>query len=114
MSWRLPEMPATVSSPALLYLMEIAAYQTVARVLDEGDTTVGVESQFQHIASAPIGTAVLASAQVIQVDGNRIRFAVEIRDTKEILARGEHVRAVVNKERFQAKLRKKAELLQYE
>ena len=48
------------------------------------------------------------TATVTAVEGSRISFDVEVRDTIEPVGHGQHVRFMINKEKQAGRLRKKA------
>ena len=92
------------ATPSMVALMENAAMNAVAPVLPEGSTTVGTEINTTHIKPTALGDEVEATATLMHVEGRKLSFAVEARDTKGIIGRGTHVRFVVDVERFLAKL----------
>lgn len=98
------DMPV-FATPAMVALMENAAMQAVAGALPEGSTTVGAEMCVTHIKPSGIGTEIIASAVVTEVDGRRITFTVGARDAEGLIGEGTHVRFVVDRTRFLAKVR---------
>ncbi len=75
--------------------------------LDPGEASVGVAFDFEHLAATPAGDTVVATAKVVAVEGSRISLEFEARDSHELVARGKHVRMVIDKERFRRRLKKK-------
>ncbi len=106
-SFRKPDAPPVLATPWLLYLMETAAYQAIKPHLDEGEASVGTGFHFEHLAPTPAGDTVVAMAKVIAVEGNRVTLELEARDSHELIARGTHVRAIIDKRRFAQRLKKK-------
>jgi predicted thioesterase len=106
-NFRKPDAPAVLSTPWLLYVMETAAYETIKPHLDPGEASVGTGFQFDHLAPTPAGEVVIATAKVTAVEGKRVTLELEARDSLEVIARGTHVRAVIDKGRFAARLKKK-------
>lgn len=92
------------ATPSMVALMENAAMNAVAPFLPEGSTTVGTEINTTHIKPSALGDEVEATATLMHVEGRKLSFAVEARDTEGIIGRGTHVRFVVDVERFLAKL----------
>ena len=86
-------------------LMENAAMLAVAGALPEGATTVGAEMNVTHIKPSGLGTEVIASAVVTEVDERKITFTVGARDAEGLIGEGTHVRFVVDRARFLAKVR---------
>jgi predicted thioesterase len=106
-SFRRPGMPPVFATPWLLDVMETAAYEAIRPHLDPGEASVGVGFEFKHLAPTPAGDTVVATARVTEVKGKVIRLDFEARDSHEFVARGKHLRAVVNLNRFRERLDKK-------
>ncbi len=98
------DMPV-FATPAMVALMENAAMLAVAGALPEGATTVGAEMNVTHIKPSGLGTEVIASAVVTEVDERKITFTVGARDAEGLIGEGTHVRFVVHRARFLAKVR---------
>jgi predicted thioesterase len=91
----------------MLLAMEHAARESVLPHLDHGEDTVGVGFEFEHVAAAPIGSKVIATAELTAVNGRRLHFRIEACDELEPIGRGTHVRAVVDVGRFADRMREK-------
>ena len=102
-----PDVPKVLASPHMLYAMEHAAREAVLDHLDPHEDTVGVGFEFEHCAAAPIGSTVIATASLTVIDGRKLHFAIEARDEVEVIGRGKHVRAVVDKVKFAERMRTK-------
>ena len=98
------DMPV-FATPAMVALMENAAMLAVAGALPEGATTVGAEMNVTHIKPSGLGTEVIASAVVTAVDEPQITFTVGARAAEGLIGEGTHVRFVVDRARFLAKVR---------
>ena len=96
---------AVLATPAMVALMENAAMNAVAPALPQGSTTVGAEMNTTHIKPSAIGAKVRAVATLTAVEGRKLTFDVEACDEVGAIGKGTHVRFVVDKERFMAKLR---------
>jgi fluoroacetyl-CoA thioesterase len=107
-NFRKPDAPAVLATPWLLYVMETAAYEAIKPHLDTGEASVGTGFQFEHLAPTPAGDVVVATAKVTAIEGKRVILELEARDSREVIARGTHVRAVIDKKRFAERLKKKA------
>ena len=88
------------ATPCMVALMEGAACEAIAEGLDEGETTVGIELNIQHIAATPVGMDVRAEAEVTAVEGKIITFSLRSYDEAGEIGRGTHKRALVNSQRF--------------
>lgn len=93
-------MPAVLSTPQLVGLLERTARMTLAPLLDANERTVGIEIELRHLAPTPVGQRVTCVARVIHAEGREVSFHVEARDEHEVIARGSHRRAVIRVESF--------------
>ena len=95
-----------LATPAMLALMENAAMTAVAPSLPEDSTTVGGHISSSHLMPTPCGETVTATAVLTVVNGNRLTFHVSAHDSRgNLLGEGEHLRFVVNRDRFLAKIK---------
>lgn len=101
-------MPAVLSTPNLVGILERTARQAIAPFLDPEERSVGVELDLRHLAPAPPGAKVTAIARVISTNGRFVDFQLEARDEQELLIRGVHKRAVVNVNSFTKRVHSKA------
>jgi predicted thioesterase len=93
-------MPAVLSTPSLIGLIERTARQALTPLLDANERTVGMEIDLRHLAPTPVGAKVTLTVRVIRAEGREVTFAVEARDEHETIARGVHKRAVIRVESF--------------
>ncbi len=93
------------ATPAMIALMENAAMRAVASALPEGSTTVGAEMNITHLKPSGLGAAITASAVVTAVEGRKITFSVGARDDEGMIGEGTHVRFIVDRGRFLAKVK---------
>lgn len=96
-----------LATPIMVALMEGAAVDCVERLLQEGQESLGILIDVEHIAPTPVGLAVTATARLIEVDGRTLSFEVEARDPHGLIGRGRHKRVVVDSARFRAKAQAK-------
>lgn len=88
------------ATPALVGLMETAAFNASQPHLAAGQTSVGVEVNIKHLAATPVGMKVRARAEVTAVEGRRISFNVEAWDEVEKIGEGTHSRVIVDESKF--------------
>lgn len=92
---------ATVfSTPFMIMLMERAAREALRPFLNEGEESVGVEVQVEHLGPAALGDTVRGVARVTAVDGRRVHFDVQAFAGDREIGRGTHRRAVVTLNRI--------------
>lgn len=101
-------MPAVLSTPSLVGIMERTARQALQPFLEADERTVGIEIELRHLAPTPVGARVTCTARVVHSDGKEISFQVEARDEHELVARGSHKRAVIRVESFARRVQRKA------
>lgn len=94
-----------LATPAMVALMENAAMRAVEKELPEGSTTVGALMNTTHVKPSPVGAEVSAEATLVEVDGRKLVFAVKASDKSGIIGEGTHVRYVVDREKFLAKMK---------
>ena len=99
------DMPV-LATPAMLALMENAAMLAVADSLADGETTVGGHIESSHLKPSKIGDKIMATAEVIKVDGKKIEFKVSVHCNDILLGEGTHLRFIVDRNRFIEKLNK--------
>jgi fluoroacetyl-CoA thioesterase len=93
-------MPLVYGTPMMIMLMEKASGLAVAGHLPSEWVTVGAEVNIRHLAPTPIGRTVTATAQVVEVLGRSILFAVEAHDGERKIGEGTHRRGAVNLQSF--------------
>jgi len=92
------------STPSMMALMEEAAMRAVAPYLPEGMTTVGGQIASSHMKPTVHGCVVSATATLVEVDGRKLRFKISACDDEGVIGEGEHLRFVVDKMKFMARL----------
>jgi predicted thioesterase len=89
-------------TPAVVALLELAAVHAVAPALEPNQTTVGMRLDLEHVAPTVVGRTVTGYARVEEVNGRRIGFTIEASDPSGVIARGSHIRVVVDRDLFMA------------
>ena len=89
-----------LATPVMVMMMEEAALNAVEGLLPEGHQTVGTRLDITHTAATPVGMRVIATAQLVKVDGRKLTFHVSAKDEKEPISEGIHERIIVNVARF--------------
>lgn len=98
-----------LGTPHLVGLLEMAAWNATREHLPEGMVTVGTSINVRHLAATPLGMAVTAHAELVEVDGRRLLFRLWAEDAVERVGEAEHERFVAPLDRLLAKARSKAE-----
>ena len=92
------------ATPMMIALMESAACEALSDALEAGQTSVGTQISVSHTAAAPLGSTITAAATVTNVSGRKIEFAVTASDDAGEIGNGTHVRFIVDKTKFMAKM----------
>lgn len=101
------EMPPVFATANMIAFVEWTCVAALAPYLVPQQRTVGTRVEMSHLAATPIGMAVTAEIELVEVDGRRLRFKVSCRDEKEPIGDGFHERMVVAIDRFMARLARK-------
>ncbi len=95
------------ATPAMIALIEETCWRSVAQQLEEGQGTVGTLLNVKHLAPTPLGMTVKCESELIEVDGRRILFSVNVYDETGLVGSGTHERFIINESKFQAKANSK-------
>jgi predicted thioesterase len=98
-----PRLPAVLSTPAMIGMMEVAAAQAVMPALREGAITVGTRIEVDHLKAVGPGATVRSWARLVKYEGRFLVFEVESRSGEHLIGRGRVFRAIVHPEEHGAK-----------
>ena len=79
--------------------------------LGEGEDTVGMRVEFDHLAATLTGHEVTIATHVAEVEGRRVVSKCTIRDKVGVLGQGSHSRYIVDMGRTAAKLEERRAML---
>jgi len=99
-------LPPVLATPVMIMMMENAALNAIKPYLDEGESAVGTHVDVVHQAATPEGLRVTASAEVTNIDGQRIDFRIEATDGTQVVGTGTHERRVINLAKFSERLKR--------
>lgn len=94
-----------LASPVLIRLMETASVKALQGQLMSGMTSVGQRIEVTHVAPTPVGMEVVATATLVEVEGRHLVFSVVVEDQGGVIGKGTHVRMVVDKSRFEDRIK---------
>ena len=103
-----PYVPHVYATSVMVGHMEAVCAEMVLPHLGEGEQTVGIGMQFSHTAATPLGMKVRFSAKLIEVDGRKLVFEVEGFDEADKIGKATHQRFIINAEKFNSNVAKKA------
>jgi fluoroacetyl-CoA thioesterase len=91
-----------LATPRLIAWMEAVTLESAIAFLETGETTVGTTVRIEHRRATPVGGSVEVTATpTSDVGARRLTFAVAaIDDSGHVLAEGEIIRAIVDRDRF--------------
>lgn len=95
------------ATPAMVALMEQAAWQCVAKGLEPDQSTVGTLMNIRHLSATPLGMNITAEAVLEEIDRRRLVFSVKAFDEKGPIGEGTHERFIIDTEKFMDKTREK-------
>ena len=109
-----PESPEFVAMPEvfatgfLVGLLEWACIMAIKPHLDwPEEQSVGTHINVSHEAATPPGMEVTATVELIAMAGKKLTFSVSAHDGVDLISQGTHERFVINKQRFDSKIRDK-------
>jgi len=97
-----------LGTPRLVAWCEAVTVAAVASYLEPSQTTVGSRVEIEHVRAVPVGAEVTVRAQVADVDGRLLRLEVAAGEDGGPVGNGSVTRAVVDRDRFLARLRRPA------
>ncbi len=96
-----------LATPVMINLFEAAALAAVEHLLPPGHQSLGIHLDVSHTAATPVGLRVIATAEVLRLEGRTVTFRVEARDEVEPIGGGTHQRVVVSVARFDERVQRK-------
>jgi fluoroacetyl-CoA thioesterase len=100
-----PELPPVYSTPDMIRLMEIAAFQALQPYCEGDEISVGTSINIEHRAASGIGAPIKAEAVLESFDGRFYTMRVTARDDAQEIGRGTVGRAIVSVGRFVEKMK---------
>jgi fluoroacetyl-CoA thioesterase len=98
---------AVLATPVMINVIEAAALTAIEHLLPSGHQSLGIHLDIRHFAATPVGLRVIATAEVLEIEGRTITFRVDVRDVHEAIGGGTHQRVVVSVARFDERIQRK-------
>ena len=95
------------ATPCMIAMIEGTAAESVEPFLEEGQGTVGIKVDVEHLGATPIGMKVRCETELIEVDRKRLVFEAAVYDETGLVGKGRHERFIIDNERFMEKVRAK-------
>lgn len=86
-----------LTASAMILEMERCAQDVTQPFLPDGYTTVGYEVSVRHRRPTPVGESFTVTAELLEVDGRKLRFRVEARNAREVIGDGTLRRTVIRR-----------------
>ena len=106
----LQSMPKVFATGFMIILMEWTCTQLMAPHLDAGEGSLGTHVDVSHLAATPPGMTVTVDAELAEVKGRKLVFKVKAHDGADVIGEGRHERVVVAWDKFNSRVRDKAQL----
>jgi fluoroacetyl-CoA thioesterase len=102
-------MPEVFATGYMVGLMEFACIKFLKPHIDwPGQQTVGIHINVSHTAATPPGMTVTIKGRLEKVEGRKLSFAIEAFDDQDQISSGTHDRFIIDAEKFNAAVGKKA------
>lgn len=92
------------ATPALIALMENAAFNCVEPEMEEGNTTVGISINMKHLKANAVGDEVECTATLIEIEDRKLSFEIIASAKDKLVGKCTHERFIVNSDKFMSKL----------
>lgn len=102
------DMPPVFATAYMVALVEAACIEALKPHLKPHQRTVGIDVDLSHSAATPVGMKATAEVELVEVHDRKLLFKVICRDEADVIGEGYHERAIIDAERFNAKVAAKA------
>jgi len=103
------------STPSMILDVEDVCKDFLQQHLPNDSSSVGAHVEMDHLGPTLAGMPIEIAITVIAVDGRRVSFEAEVRDSFDVVGKAKHVRFIVNlakqKERLESKAARFADQL---
>ena len=96
------------ATPMMVMNVEQTCRDLLVEHADEGEDSVGARVEIDHLGPTLIGMWVDITAKVVEIEGPRVIFEVEVHDALDKVGQSRHTRFVVETARQKSRLEKKA------
>ncbi|MEU6409326.1 thioesterase family protein [Microbispora sp. NPDC046933] len=97
-------LPGVLATGYLVGVVEWTCMRALQGHLEDGEQSLGVHVDLSHQAPTPPGATLTVLAELTAVEGRQLTFTVHARDGAATVCQGTHRRAVIDTERFHARL----------
>ena len=101
------------ATPSMVLHMEETSRDVVDHLLGVRQATVGAFIGAKHLAPTPVGMKVRIRSELVKVEGRMLTFRVEAWDEVEKIGEADHLRAIIDLDRFSEKIERKKALMRH-
>jgi fluoroacetyl-CoA thioesterase len=101
------QFPEVLATGFFIALLEWACTQALQPYLEPGEGSLGVHVDVSHSAATPPGMDITVVATFVGAEGKRLTWDLVAHDGIDEIGRGRHVRAVIDRARFERRLAQK-------
>jgi len=102
------ESARVYATPMMVRDIEVSCRELLLEHLDPGEDSVGTRVEIDHLAATLLGMHAEFTVTVAEVKGRAVTFEVAGTDGVDAIARGKHMRFVVDVKQTEARLAAKA------
>jgi fluoroacetyl-CoA thioesterase len=84
-----------LTTPSMIMLMEETAQEVTRPYLPADHTTVGFEISVRHLGPTPLGAEITVTAELLEVDGRKLYWAVSAHHERRKIGEGTLRRTIV-------------------
>ncbi len=92
-----------LGTPRLVALFEQATVDALRGVMEDGQSSVGMRVQIDHLQPTPVGAEVVVEATLDKIEGRRLKFTVTASDSGGLVAAGKVTRVTIDVDKFMSK-----------
>ena len=92
--------PEVLATARMIALMEVAASRLMKNIVQDGQQSVGVNVNVNHLAATPKDEEINVVAVYQGMEGKLYKFEVAIYDRGGLAGKGTHTRAIIKTERL--------------
>ncbi len=85
-----------LSTARLLHYMAVAARELLKRYIPQDHTSVGYYFEIYHVKPTTIGERAQVTAKLLNVDGYKAEFKIEVKVKDEVVAKARHKRRIIS------------------
>lgn len=101
--------PAVFATARMVALMEASAAKILIPFLKEGQLSVGVSVDIQHLAPTLCNDVAKSTATFEGMEGKLYKFSIEVVDSGGKIGKGFHTRAIITESRLMDGAKKRVE-----